>query len=77
MDPLKVAGAFGEAVDPFLIDGQPVGHADFLIHVVEKIGQSQRHGRSHPIDVAGGLPRAWPASGHNGLVELVLITVAS
>ena len=44
MDPLEIAGALGEAVDPRLIDGQPIGNGDFLVHMVEKIGEGQSHG---------------------------------
>ena len=32
MNPLMVVGAFGELVDPFLIDYQPVAHPDPLTH---------------------------------------------
>ena len=46
VDPLMVAGGFGELVDPLLGDFQPIGHADFL---ADQAGQILELHRVHRL----------------------------
>jgi hypothetical protein len=72
VDPLVVAGGVGERVDAFLIDGNPLGDAEFLADGFNSLidGRNDSHGSSfrlrldpgHRISTAADTTRIRPAT---------------
>src|SRR5580658_8312703 len=58
VNPLAIAAALGELVDPGLIHGHPARNAEFLSNILRHIGQSEFSHRGSPGPARPWLPRS-------------------